>query len=85
MAELFTGALITNKSHDFVGRMLLRSKCRLDKLAGKAEEEEAKIRGLTEIRQNWLTRCHVQTPFPGGNCRAQNDQLAKLSVLEKSY
>jgi len=46
--------------------MLLRSKHRLDKLAGKAEEEEAKIRGLTEIRQNYIIRWHVQTPFPGG-------------------
>ena len=46
--------------------MLLRSKHRLDKLASKAEEEEAKIRGLTEIRQNYIIRWHVQTPFPGG-------------------
>lgn len=49
---LFLGARITNKLHDFVCRMRLRSKHRLDKLTGKAEEEEAKIRGLTEIRQN---------------------------------
>lgn len=56
MVQLFTGARITNKSHDFVCRMLLRSKHRLDKLAGKAEEEEAKIRGLTEIRQNYIIR-----------------------------